>query len=150
MDKGVDSGFLLSVEEDLGFGRLDIRSFSPLSFAFIGDAVFSALIRSYVLSKGNRAANTLHAMSSRYVKATAQSLMAQYIFDSLSEDEADIYKRGKNAHINSHTRNASLYEYKCATGLEALFGYLYLSGRNSRILELLHMCIECIENKDNK
>lgn len=148
MDKGINnSDFFSSAEQLFNTSAIDLRTYSPLSFAFVGDAVFTLLIRTMVTVNRNAKANMLHNISSHYVKAESQAMMAEYIYDSLTDEEKDIYKRGKNAHVGSHARNASMYAYKCATGLETLFGYLYLSGRNDRIAELTKACIECIDNR---
>lgn len=149
MDEGLNnSDFFETSEQFINIKNLDLRTYSPLSFAFVGDAVFSMIIRAYLVANGNTSANMLHKMSSRYVKAESQSKMSEYIAGMLTEEEADIFKRGKNTHVNGHTRSASLYDYKCATGLEALFGYLYLSGENARMMELAKACIECIESNN--
>lgn len=148
MDKGLSNSDFFSESGKLfELSNLDLRTYSPLSFAFVGDAVFTMIIRTMVVAKANTKANMLHNITSHYVKAQSQALMAESIADFLTEEEADIYKRGKNTHINGHTRSASTYDYKCATGLETLFGYLYLAGRTERLFELAKVCVEAVDNK---
>ncbi len=148
MDKGLNNPDFFSESCNiLNTKALDLRTYSPLSFAFVGDAVFTMIIRTMVVAKGNTKANMLHNITSHYVKAQSQALMAESIADILTEEEADIYRRGKNTHVNGHTRSASTYDYKCATGLEALFGYLYLGGHTERLFELAEACVAAVDNK---
>lgn len=111
---------------------------SPLTLAFIGDGVYGLLVRERLVLV-NRPVGTLHKKSVELVNAHAQALAIQAIMDKLSEDEMSIYKRGRNANSVRHPKNADLTEYRMATGLEALFGYLYLSGNKSRLYELFNM-----------
>ena len=115
----------------------DIRTYSPLTLAFLGDAVFSLVIRTITVSKGNRQAHKLHDETKTYVSAQGQAKIADCILPLLSGQEAAVYKRGLNANPYHHAKNASWEEYRKATALEALFGWLYLSGGTERILELL-------------
>lgn len=112
------------------------EEYSPLALAYIGDAFFEIIARSEALSRGNAPVNKLHRSAREIVKAGAQSRMYFKIKNMLTEDEAAVFKRGRNA--NSHTvpKNADLSDYRHATGLEAVFGYLYLKGRAERALEL--------------
>lgn len=148
MDKSINNtDFFSEAVKHCRLDKLDLRTYSPLSFAFVGDAVFSVIIRTMVVAKGNTRANTLHNITSYYVKAQTQALMAESIAEILTKEENDIYKRGRNTHINGHTRSASDYDYKCATGLETLFGYLYLAGRTERLFELARACVNAVDNK---
>lgn len=149
MDESINnSDFFSAAGNFFDTSSLDLRTYSPLSFAFVGDAVFTLIIRTMVVARGNTKANRLHNTSNGYVNAVSQARMSEYIAYLLTEEEADILKRGKNTHINGHTRNASLYDYKCATGLETLFGYLYMSGQTQRLLTLAKACIEYIEKAE--
>lgn len=109
---------------------------SPLTLAFIGDTVFDLLVREQLVNEANRPVGKLHALSAGRVCAGAQAKSAEYIMDALSEEEQTIFKRGRNAHSKNTPKNASEAEYHAATGLEALFGWLYLNGDNKRINEL--------------
>lgn len=109
---------------------------SPLDLAFVGDAVFGLLVREELALQGKRPVKELHAMSVKRVRAQAQAKAARAVASMLSDEETEIYKRGRNAHVGSVPKNASVGEYHAATGLEALFGWLYLKGRAERVREL--------------
>ena len=115
----------------------DIRTYSPMAFAFLGDAVYSLVVRTMVISKGNRQAEKLHNETSLLVRASAQAAIGESIQDLLTEEERTVYKRGKNANTAHHTRSASHEDYQKATGLESLCGYLYLQDQTERLLALL-------------
>lgn len=122
-------------------------TYSPLTFAFLGDAVYSLYIREGIVRKGNVQPNKLHKRTSDIVKAESQAKSADAIQGLLSEAETDIYRRGHNAHTESHAKNASLSDYHKATGLEALFGWLYLKGDTERIEELIRACLEALSKE---
>lgn len=109
---------------------------SPLNLAFIGDTVFDLFVRETLVCQANRPVNKLHKEATKMVKAQAQAEAAQKILPLLTEEEMGVFKRGRNAHTNHKAKNASEGDYHYATGLEALFGYLYLSGENERLREL--------------
>ena len=111
--------------------------FSPLALAYLGDAVYELLIRTLVMDEGNTQPQKLHQKSSALVKAQAQAAMIRHLLPTLTEEEEAVYKRGRNAKSFTSAKHASIIDYRTATGLEALFGYLYLERRFGRILELL-------------
>lgn len=111
--------------------------YSPLVLAFIGDAVYDLIIRTMVVNKGNAPVNKIHVKTRDYVKASAQASMYYKIEHMLSEEEVAVFKRGRNAKSGTIAKNASLRDYKNATGLEALIGYLYLKKDFHRIIDLL-------------
>ena len=115
------------------------RELSPLVLAYIGDAVYEMLARTMVLSLGNRPVNKMNAEAKKIVNAKSQSEAYFKIRDALTEDEAAIFRRGRNANSYTHPKNMDINDYRHATGLEALFGYLYLSGQNERITELFRL-----------
>ena len=115
----------------------DIRSYSPLTLAYVGDAVYELVIRTMIISKGNAPVNKLHKRSAALVKAPAQAQMMKVIEPLLSEEELHIYKRGRNAKSYTSAKNASVIDYRIATGFEALMGWLYLQERQERMLELI-------------
>lgn len=115
---------------------------SPLTLAFIGDSVFDLFVRERLICLANRPVNVLHSMAVTSVKASAQAAAAKKIAPSLSEKELSVFKRGRNAHTNHKAKNASESDYHYATGLETLFGYLYLSGNLSRLRELFDLMEE--------
>ena len=116
----------------------DARAYSPLTLAYLGDAVYEIIIRSIVVSQSNAPVQKLHKRSSDLVKASAQAGIIKKIEDMLSEDELAVYKRGRNAKSYTVAKNASMTDYRMATGFEALMGYLFLQGQMERILELVH------------
>jgi len=124
----------------------DIRSFSPLTLAYIGDAVYDLVIRTIVVEQGNRAANVLHKTTVKYVNAAAQAAMIQTILDCMTEEELAVYMRGRNAKSHTVAKNASIEDYRKATGMEAVIGYLYLSDRFGRALELVRLGLERAKN----
>ncbi|MBO5099264.1 MAG: Mini-ribonuclease 3 [Clostridia bacterium] len=111
--------------------------YSPLALAFLGDAVFEMYIREHLLSKANAPVDSLHKKAVRYVKASAQCEAFDRIEPYLNEKELRVFKRGRNAKINTKAKNAALSEYKKATGFETLLGYLHINGDISRLNELL-------------
>lgn len=122
----------------------DVRTYSPLTLAYIGDAIYELVIRSVVVERANRSANDLHKKTVRYVSATAQAAMIQALSEELTEDEKAVYKRGRNAKSYTTAKNASVGEYRRATGFEALVGFLYLSGQMDRILYLIKRGISLV------
>jgi ribonuclease-3 family protein len=115
----------------------DLKTYSPLTLAYIGDAIYDLIIRTLVVESGNAPVNKLHKQVTRQVQATAQAELFHKIEAQLTEEELTVYKRGRNAKSFTSAKNAGIVEYRTATGLEALFGYLYLSGQINRILELI-------------
>ena len=119
----------------------DPKRLSPLALAFIGDSVFDLLVREMLVCEANRPANRLHNLAVERVCAAAQANAARRLWDGgyLTEEEISILKRGRNAHTNHLPKNASEQDYHLATGLEALFGYLYLSGEIERLRDLFRL-----------
>ena len=130
---GIDSFF--------GIEGKDIRSFSPLTLAYIGDAVYEIVIRTIIVEKGNAPVNKLHHKASSLVKAVAQKEAMEKILPLLTKEEEAVYKRGRNAKSYTSAKNASVIDYRIATGFEALMGFLYLMGRNERMLELVKIAV---------
>ncbi len=120
----------------------EIRTYSALSFAYIGDAVFDLVIRTMMVTKGNVRTNKYHQKVTDIVNAASQTRMAERILPSLSEEETTIFRRGKNAKPMSMAKNQSRHDYRIATAYETLIGYLYLNGRMDRIIELVEMGLE--------
>ena len=117
----------------------DMKEYSPLTLAYIGDAIFDLIIRTYLVEQGNTQVNKLHKRASTIVKATAQKKLFFAINQELTPEETAVYKRGRNAKSVTTAKNASVGDYRVATGLEALFGYLYLTEQYERILELVYL-----------
>lgn len=133
------------IHNEFGEKQTDIRSYSPLTLAYIGDAIFEMVIRTLIVEKGQKAANTLHKHTTKIVCAGTQAALVEALFDEMTQQEQDIYRRGKNTKINSSAKNASLSDYRKATGFEAVCGYLYLTDQTKRIVELVRMGLEKLE-----
>lgn len=125
----------------------DVRAYSPLTLAYMGDAIYDLIIRSVIVERANRSANDLHKKAIRYVKAETQAKMIQALQEELTEDEEAVYKRGRNAKSYTTAKNATMSDYRKATGFEALMGFLYLTGRTDRLLYLVKRGIELAELK---
>ena len=132
-------GYLLNEFE---IEQADVRTYSPLTLAYIGDGIFDLVIRSIVVGKGNTRANELHKRTSQVVKAGAQSNMIEKIKPLLTQEELAVYKRGRNAKSATMAKNASMSDYRRATGFEALMGYLYLNDEMERVVELIKVGLE--------
>lgn len=119
----------------------DIRTYSPLTLAYIGDAIYELVIRTILVEKGNTQVNKLHQRASKLVKASAQSAIIEKLKPYLSDEEMGVFKRGRNAKSFTMAKNASMSDYRRATGFEALMGYLYLTEQWDRMLELIKIGI---------
>ena len=122
--------------------RAEIVAFSNLSLAHIGDGVYELLCRSYLCASGKHTVGNLHKETVQLVKATTQAKLVEKLLPHLQEGELSYYRRGKNAHVHAVPKGASPMEYSKATGLEALFGALYLAGQTDRLNELFHIMME--------
>lgn len=122
--------------------RQDIRSYSPLTLAYMGDAVYDLIIRTAVVERANRPANALHHITIKYVSAGAQARIVTALQEQFTEEEQAVYRRGKNAKPHTTAKNASSEDYMKATGFEAVLGWLYLKNDTKRILELVRKGIE--------
>ena len=123
----------------------DIRTYSPLTLAYIGDAIFDVIVRSILVNKGNTAVNKLHKRASDIVKAGTQAKLAALLMDSFTEEESDVYRRGRNSKPHTKAKNASTMDYLEATGFEAVIGYLYLTDNMDRACDLIALGIEKAE-----
>ena len=112
---------------------------SPLSLAFVGDAVFSLEVRRRIVLDKSRPVGDLHKLAVKYVNAASQAQTIKNLLPVLSEEEETVFKRGRNAHTTHTPKNQSEGDYHYATGLEALFGYLYLTGNSERIEQLFDL-----------
>ncbi len=115
----------------------DIHTASPLALAFVGDGVYSLMVRERLLAQANRPVNDLHRLAVTAVRAEAQAAAVKRILPLLTDEEEAVFKRGRNAHT---ARSGA--DYHNATGLEALFGWLYLRGDLARVRELFSLCVE--------
>ena len=131
--------------EKLFSSGVNPRELPSLTLAFVGDSVCDLLVREYLLTLGKRQVGALNKDKVSMVCCSAQTKALEKIEDALSEEEAAVFKRGRNVQVNSVPRNSSLKDYHTATGLEALFGYLYLCGRIERVKELFDAIISTDE-----
>lgn len=143
MEKGINS----YIREQFDIGGTDLRTYSPLALAYIGDAVFDLVIRSAVVGRGNTKAGRLHQRTSHIVKAQTQAKMIEALLPCLTDEESDIYRRGRNANSPTMAKNATMSDYRKATGLEALMGYLYLADQFDRILFLVRRGLEELDER---
>ena len=130
------------LKEQFALSEIDIRTYSPLVLAYIGDGIYELMVRTVLVGQGNRQASTLHKKASSYVKASTQSAMILAVQEELTEEEHQVYKRGRNAKTVTMAKHASMHDYRHATGFEALMGYLYLTGQSKRMIDLIKMGME--------
>ena len=132
---------LIQLKELFHLEDQDLRSYSPLTLAYIGDGVYELIIRTILVKKGNCPVNRLHKKASSLVKAGAQSAIMEVIEEELTPEELSVYRRGRNAHSPTMAKHATMADYRRATGFEALMGYLYLKEDYTRMLTLVRMGI---------
>ncbi|MBQ6998234.1 MAG: Mini-ribonuclease 3 [Clostridia bacterium] len=121
---------------------------SPLTLAFVGDAVYETYIRTRIAKDVNMQVAKLHKIAIKYVSAVAQSKIVRSIEDVFTEEEQSVYKRGRNAHSHTSAKNADIVDYRHATGFEALLGYLYLKKNSARLDEILNMAYEAVNTAE--
>ena len=148
MEKSIDSYFT----DILGVTYTNPREYSPLSLAYIGDSVFDLLIKTLAVTKDNKQAYKYHKEVSQKVKAEAQAGYIIYLLDNglLTDDEEWIYKRGRNTKTHSTAKNATVGQYRMATGFECLIGYLYLDKQYDRMFEITKLILSMPDADDNK
>jgi len=130
------------LKEKLQLKEMEADSYSPLVLAYMGDCVYELFIRTKVVNNGNIQVNKMHQKSASYVCAGAQAKLMHLIMEELTEKELQIYKRGRNAKSVTMAKNATVTDYRIATGFEALIGYLYLSAQNERMIDLICLGLE--------
>lgn len=119
-----------------------LKAVPTLNLAFIGDGVFDLLVREHLVLGGNDHVGTLNQAKVEMVNCKSQAEFVKILMPALTEEEVEVYKRGRNTKVNSASKHSTLSDYHAATGLEALFGYLYLKGEDARIKELFALIIE--------
>ena len=127
---------------DIQLSEDALREVSALGLAYVGDCVYELLVRSHLLLSGRQTNRSLHAAAVELSRAPAQAAAAARLLPRLTEEETAVFRRGRNSHVNSVPRHAELGDYHAATGLECLFGWLYLSGRRERVNELFRYIVE--------
>lgn len=143
MEESLNVGLTDAIIEGLDLKKVDPKQLSPLVLAYIGDCVYDLIIKTYLLDgKGNMPVNKLNKMASGLVKAQTQSELIGIIEDKLTDSEEAVYKRGRNAKSYTSAKNATIGDYRRATGFEALIGYLYLNDEYSRMVELVKIALQ--------
>ena len=138
MDKSVNNNDIFkSIKESMGLKEINIVEYSPLTLAYIGDGIYEIVIRTMIVDEANRQVNKIHKAAADLVKAKTQSDMILSLYEDLTEDEVRVYKRGRNAKAITRAKNASMGDYRRATGFEAVMGYLYLTEQSERMMELI-------------
>ena len=123
----------------------DIREVPTSALAYVGDAVYELFVRTHIVARNGGQSGVLHRKAVKYVSAPAQAQAIRVLHDELTEEEQNIFRRGKNGHQGSMAKNASPADYKYATGLETLIGYLYMAGREERLDELLPRIMQILD-----
>jgi ribonuclease-3 family protein len=149
MDKGVMWQFDSYMQDLFQLEEVDIKEYSPLTLAYIGDGIYDLIIRTLVINKGNKQVQKLHLETSALVNAGTQSKMMRVLQEQLTEEEHAVYKRGRNAKSVSPAKNQSVTDYRRATGFEALLGYLYLKKEWQRILDLIKMGLDSLNVEES-
>lgn len=145
MEKSVTIEMDSYMHELFQMKEVDVKEYSPLTLAYIGDSIYDLVIKSLVINGGNKQVNKLHQETSRLVQASAQSMMMRTMQEHLTEEEHAVYKRGRNAKSVSPAKNQSITDYRRATGFEALLGYLYLQKDWKRLLDLVKIGLDSLE-----
>ena len=147
MEQSLDNDLVKCIYEGLDMKHTEPSQLSPLVLAYIGDSIYDLVIKTWVIEQGNMQVNKLNRFASNIVKAQSQSEMIGIIEPLLSPAEEAVYKRGRNAKSYTSAKNASISDYRRATGFEALMGYLYLSGQYERMMELVKAGLESLALK---
>lgn len=147
---GEHSDLFQIIKDTMELKDIDIMNYSPLTLAYIGDGIYEIIIRTIIVDQANRQVNKIHKAASNLVKAHTQAEMIFAIMDKLTEQELAIYKRGRNAKAVTRAKNASMSDYRTATGFEALMGWLYLTNKSERMMLLIKEGLSIIEKEDSK
>ena len=146
MEKSVTFDLTEYMQEVLQLPDVDAKTYSPLTLAYIGDCIYDLIIKTMVVSHGNKQVQKLHKETSSLVQASTQSLMMRKMQAVLTEEEHAVYKRGRNAKSVSPAKNQSITDYRRATGFEALLGYLYLKKEWKRMMDLVKIGLDSLED----
>lgn len=133
----MEESLISRYKEALKLKDMDADTYSPLVLAYIGDAIYELVIRTKVVNHGNTQVNKLHKRTAALVKAEAQAQLYMLLEDELTEEEKAVYRRGRNSKTTTMAKNATMKDYRMATGFEALMGWLYLKGSMDRLVELV-------------
>ena len=147
MEKSITFEFHEYIKQVLQLKEVDVKQYSPLVLAYIGDCVYDLIIKTMVINGGNKQVHKLHEETSSYVQASTQSLMMRTMQEHLNEEEHAICRRGRNAKSVSPAKNQSITDYRRATGFEALIGYLYLKRDYKRLMDLVKIGLDSLEEE---
>lgn len=145
METGVDGSFLEFYRQTMDLEKTDVRQYSPLVLAYVGDAIYEIMVRIKTVNPGNLPVNKLHKNSSRLACAKTQAEIIRALEEELTEEELAVFKRGRNAKSMSSAKNASIIDYRLATGFEALVGWLFLSEQYKRLTVLVSRGFAALE-----
>jgi len=123
----------------------DAKLYSPLALAYVGDSVFELMVRAMFVLEKDYPVSLMHKRATKFVSARAQSAIIENISEFLTEQETEIYKRGRNAKVHTMAKNMSVEEYKKSTGFEALVGYLFITGQLARLKEIFSLTVDVVE-----
>lgn len=143
----MDNNLIENILVPFKINEKEIKNYSMISLAFLGDGLHSLFVRNYLITTANFKVKDLHSKTTTYVKASAQSYVVKQIFNLLSPDEQQIIKTAKNSKTNNIAKNASIEDYKNATAFESLLGYLALQKNYTRLNEILKLSVDTINNK---
>lgn len=146
MEKSIEIDLESYMAAVFNMQEVDINSYSPLTLAYIGDCVFDLVIKSLIINQGNKQVQKLHQETSKLVQASAQSQMMRTIQEHLNIEEHAVFRRGRNAKSVSPAKNQSITDYRRATGFEALIGYLYLKKDYRRLIDLIKIGLDSMED----
>jgi len=147
MEKSIRPDLESYMGEVFEMQEVDINSYSPLTLAYIGDSVYDLVIKSLIVSYGNKQVQKLHKETSNLVQASAQSQMMRTIQNSLTTEEQAVFRRGRNTKSVSPAKNQSITDYRRATGFEALIGYLYLKKDYKRLIDIIKIGLDSMEEE---
>lgn len=145
MEKSIGFEFDSYMQEIFQMEEVDIHNYSPLTLAYIGDSIYALIIKSIIVNRGNKQVNKLHKDTADLVQASTQSKMMRTMQEYLTEEEHTVYKRGRNSKSVTPAKNQSVTDYRRATGFEALLGYLYLKKDWKRLLDLVKIGLDSLE-----
>ncbi len=148
MEKSVD--FENYMKELFQMQEVDVQTYSPLTLAYIGDCIFDLIIKNQVVRQGNKQVQKLHKETSQFVQAQTQSRMMRKMQEHLTEEEHGVYRRGRNSKTVTPAKNQTITDYRRATGFEALLGYLYLKQDYKRLLDLVKIGLDSLDEGEKE
>ena len=147
MEKSGEKGLDYYIEKMFNIEEMEAETYSPLVLAYIGDCIYDLIIKSWIVSAGNRQVHKMHEDTSAYVQASTQSLMMRKMQEHLTQEVHTVYRRGRNEKSVSPAKNQSITDYRRATGFEALLGYLYLKKEYQRLTELVKIGLDSLAER---